>query len=130
MKKCNICTDGDTLQCTVCGIEVCEDCDADDKIPECDEHPSGAHTLRQNEIKNNKLIVGYKEYDLAGDVDLSESTITSLPENLKVVGWLDLSVTAITSLPEGLEVGDSIFVYGAKIKRENVPSHLLDKCVW
>ncbi|MFA5634226.1 MAG: hypothetical protein WC973_03690 [Candidatus Dojkabacteria bacterium] len=43
-----------------------------------------------------------------GNLDLYGSSITSLPENLKVGGYLDLSNTPITSLPKGLEVGGSL----------------------
>ena len=40
-----------------------------------------------------------------GNLDLSHTQITSLPEGLIVGGWLDLRCTPITSLPEGLSVG-------------------------
>ena len=43
-----------------------------------------------------------------GNLDLSETQITSLPEGLTVGGSLDLSRTQITSLPEGLTVGRSL----------------------
>ena len=38
-----------------------------------------------------------------GNLDLSDTEISSLPEGLKVGGYLDLSHTPITSLPEGLK---------------------------
>jgi hypothetical protein len=81
-----------------------------------------------------------------GDLDLDDSDITSLPDNLQVggnldlygtsitslpddlyVGWdLDLSYTRITSLPDDLQVGGGI--YGLPRKYwENVPGHLKDK---
>ena len=43
-----------------------------------------------------------------GNLDLSWTQITSLPEGLKVGGSLYLRGTQITSLPEGLTVGGSI----------------------
>ena len=44
------------------------------------------------------------DLDVKGDLDLSGSQITSLPEGLKITGNLDLSYSKITSLPEGLTV--------------------------
>jgi len=46
----------------------------------------------------NNLTVG-------GGLDLENTKITSLPNNLKVEGYLDLSGTKITSLPDNLTVG-------------------------
>lgn len=50
-----------------------------------------------------------------GGLDLSNTSITSLPENLTVRGDLDLSYTPITSLPENLTVGNSLFLSNTKI---------------
>ena len=41
-----------------------------------------------------------------GNLDLSYSDVTSLPDGLKVQGYLDLSGTRIEKLPENLVVGD------------------------
>jgi len=50
-----------------------------------------------------------------GDLDLSGTKITSLPDNLNV-GWdLDLSYTKIISLPNNLSVEWSLYLYGTKI---------------
>ena len=43
------------------------------------------------------------------------SKITSLPQNLKVGGYLDLSNTLIVSLPQGLKVGGFLDLYNTKI---------------
>ena len=40
-----------------------------------------------------------------GDLDLEDTKITSLPDNLKVGGDLNLRGARITSLPENLTVG-------------------------
>ena len=56
-----------------------------------------------------------KDLDIEGDLDLSETPITSLPEGLKVGGDLDLGWTKITSLPEGLEVGGILDLYWTNI---------------
>ena len=50
------------------------------------------------------------------DLDLSYTSITSLPEELKVGGSLLLSgCKNITSLPEGLKVGGDLFLSSLKI---------------
>ena len=45
---------------------------------------------------------------MGGSLDLSNTQITALPENLTVGGWLDLSNTQITALPENLTVGGNL----------------------
>ena len=50
-----------------------------------------------------------------GNLDLSWTQITSLPEGLTVGGWLDLSGTPITSLPKGLTVGGTLDLRGTQI---------------
>lgn len=57
-----------------------------------------------------------------GNLDLSDTDITSLPDNFTVGGWLDLSDTDITSLPDNLTVGGKLYLtntaipYDEKIK--------------
>ncbi|PAV02127.1 hypothetical protein CBG25_12710 [Arsenophonus sp. ENCA] len=41
---------------------------------------------------------------VAENLDLCDTNITSLPDNLIACGWLDLSGTSITSLPDNLNV--------------------------
>ena len=50
-----------------------------------------------------------KDLNIKGDLDLSETPITSLPEGLKVGGqlWL-IGCDNLTSLPKGLEVGEDL----------------------
>ena len=50
-----------------------------------------------------------------GSLDLADTGITSLPDNLTVGGYLDLSDTGITSLPDNLTVGDSLYLRGTGI---------------
>ena len=50
-----------------------------------------------------------------GGLDLSNTPITSLPENLTVRGDLDLSHTSIINLPENLTVGGSLILSNTKI---------------
>ena len=50
-----------------------------------------------------------------GSLDLRETQITSLPENLTVSGWIDLRGTQITSLPDNLTVGGWLYLRGTQI---------------
>ena len=52
-----------------------------------------------------KKIQDYIDSGSQGNLDLSNTQITSLPDNLKVGGDLYLSYTQITSLPDRLKVG-------------------------
>jgi hypothetical protein len=54
-------------------------------------------------------IFGGIEIDTDGDVDLRDSAIAVLPDNLTVGGSLFLSRTAITVLPDNLTVGGKIY---------------------
>ena len=56
-----------------------------------------------------------EDLKVGGNLGLSYTEITSLPKDLKVGGDLDLSYTKITSLPKGLEVGGDLDLYGTKI---------------
>jgi hypothetical protein len=47
----------------------------------------------------------YDELNINGNLELSYTKVTSLPEGLKVRGNLNLDYSKITSLPEGLSVG-------------------------
>jgi hypothetical protein len=57
-----------------------------------------------------KLIHGLpltsEELNIKGDLDLSDTSITSLPQGLKVEGYLILDRTPIISLPKNLQVID------------------------
>ena len=53
-----------------------------------------------------------KDLNIKGDLDLSETPITSLPEGLKVKGDLNLAYSKITSLPKGLKVGGDLRLDG------------------
>jgi hypothetical protein len=53
--------------------------------------------------------------DIKGDLNLSDTPITSLPDNLSVKGDLDLRDTKITSLPDNLSVGGDLDLRGTPI---------------
>ena len=52
---------------------------------------------------------------VGGSLYIRGTAITSLPDNLTVGGWLDLEGTAITSLPDNLTVGGSLYISGTGI---------------
>lgn len=70
-----------------------------------------------NDILNNiSFIQGY--------LDLNNSKITKLPDNLEIDGFLSLSNTKIESLPNGLVVrGDLVLINCRKLM--NIPSDLI-----
>ena len=57
------------------------------------------------ELTGYRLIVKDGKPYYGGSLDLRDTGITSLPDNLTVGGWLDLRGTGITSLPDNLTVG-------------------------
>jgi len=66
-------------------------------------------------IATQKKIQQYIKDGSKGDLDLSGTPITSLPQGLRVEGYLDLSGTPITSLPQGLTVGGDLNLGSTKI---------------
>ena len=74
-----------------------------------------------------KAGINFEEKDgaitVGGSLDLSNTGITSLPDNLTVGRWLDLSNTGITSLPDNLTVGEWLYLNNTGItskEREKV----------
>ena len=51
-----------------------------------------------------------------GSLDLRNTPITQLPDNLTVGGWLNLSGTKITQLPDNLTVGGGLYLRNTPIK--------------
>ena len=66
-------------------------------------------------ISTQKKIQQYIKDGSKGDLDLRDTPITLLPNNLKVGGSLYLSDTPITSLPDNLKVGVYLDLSGTKI---------------
>jgi hypothetical protein len=74
--------------------------------------------LREVDIKRlpkNLKVVG-------GNLDLEDSSIESLPDNLTVRGYLDLTNTSIQSLPDNLKVEDDLFLSYTPI--QSLPDNL------
>ena len=57
------------------------------------------------DLRNTPITSLPNNLKVGGDLSLRNSSITSLPNNLKVGGYLDLEDTKITSLPNNLKVG-------------------------
>jgi hypothetical protein len=73
-------------------------------------------------ITTQKKIQQYIKDGSKGDLDLSDTPITSLPNNLKVGGYLDIYNTKITSLPDNLQVGGDLYLTDTPIA--SLPSGL------
>jgi len=68
------------------------------------------------QITINKKVQEYIKNVSKGDLDLSNTPITSLPDNLtRVGGYLELIGTQITSLPDNLTVEGSLLLNGTPI---------------
>ena len=66
-------------------------------------------------IATQKKVQQYIKDGGKGDLDVYDTPITSLPQDLKVGGSLYLYNTPITSLPQGLKVGGDLNLNGIKI---------------
>jgi hypothetical protein len=64
--------------------------------------------LNPDDITENDLTVN-------GDLDLSNTNITKLPDNLTVQGTLNLAWSKITELPDNLAVEGNLYLYGTNI---------------
>jgi len=73
-------------------------------------------------ITTQRKIQQYIKSGGTGDLNLSDTPITSLPSTLKVGGDLYLSKTQIKSLPSNLEVGGDLYLSNTPIK--SLPSNL------
>jgi len=73
-------------------------------------------------IALQKQIQQYIKDGSKGDLDLNGTSITSLPDNLKVGGDLNLGYAPLTSLPDNLKVGGSLFLYFTEIS--SLPNNL------
>lgn len=56
-----------------------------------------------------------KNLKINGSLDVSDTCITQLPENLKVSGYLNASNTLITRLPKNLKLSGSLFLQNTPI---------------
>ena len=70
----------------------------------------------------NGLPLSEDELTIDGDLDLTNTNITSLPDNLKVGGDLVLENSKITSFPDNLYVGEFLDIRNTKIN--TIPDNL------
>ena len=70
---------------------------------------------KNHTISTQQKIQQYIKDGGEGDLDLSNTPITSLPNNLKVGGGLYLANTPITSLPDNLQVGGGLYLANTPI---------------
>jgi hypothetical protein len=55
------------------------------------------------------------EMIVEGYVNLQNSNITNLPDNLTILGYLSLNWNKIKKLPQGLKIKGSLFLLGTEI---------------
>ena len=67
------------------------------------------------DLRNTPITQLPDNLTVGGSLDLSGTPITQLPDNLTVGGWLDLSGTPITQLPDNLTVGGGLYLSGTQI---------------
>jgi hypothetical protein len=77
--------------------------------------PNKTDILFVIEILNIHNKLKYGEINVKSDLNLYNTPITSLPDNLKVGGDLYLRNTKITSLPDNLQVGGDLDLHNTKI---------------
>jgi hypothetical protein len=67
------------------------------------------------DLRNTPITTLPNDLTVGGDLNLYKTKVTSLPNGLTVGGYLDLEKTKVTSLPNGLTVGGSLYLDGSKI---------------
>jgi hypothetical protein len=73
--------------------------------------------MKNYKIAIHKQILQYIKDGSIGDLDLRNTPITELPDNLTVGRYLDLSNTQITKLPDNLTVGGSLDLKNTQITK-------------
>ena len=66
-------------------------------------------------LSDTKITALPDNLTVGGNLYLSDTKITALPDNLTVGGWLDLSDTKITALPDNLTVGGNLYLIGTEL---------------
>ena len=74
------------------------------------------------------LLQGKEVTKVIGELDLTDTSITSLPDNLSVKGDLYLSDTPIKSLPDNLRVKGNLYLKSTpNLDKNNLPKSLVVK---
>lgn len=79
-------------------------------------------------VATQKKIKKYMVDGGKGDLDLSYTPITSLPNGLKVGGDLNLDNTPITSLPNDLQVGRDLDLFNTPISKKYTKEQIKQMC--
>jgi hypothetical protein len=74
------------------------------------------------DLRNTPITSLPDNLSVGGYLDLENTPIKSLPDNLSVEGDLDLRNTPMTSLPDNLSVGEDLFLQNTQI--ESLPDNL------
>ena len=70
------------------------------------------------DLSNTQITSLPQDLKVGGGLYLKNTKITSLPQGLKVVGSLDLRNTKITSLPNNLKVGESLYLKNTPLSKK------------
>jgi len=65
-----------------------------------------------------QILLKYINGNMKGNLNLGNTKVSYLPENLKVGGYLNLHNTSINSLPEGLTVGGGLYLSNTPISKK------------
>jgi len=78
---------------------------------------TGEERKKKHKFSIEKRIKRYIKDGNKGDLDLWETPIEKLPDNLKVGGGLNLINTPIKELPDNLQVGGGLYLINTPIKK-------------
>ena len=70
------------------------------------------------DLKNTKITQLPDNLQVGGYLSLKNTKITQLPDNLQVEGWLNLENTKITQLPGNLKVGGTLWLVVTPIAKK------------
>ena len=82
--------------------------------------------VKNYQIALQKQITDYIKGGSKGDLNLSDTPIQSLPDNLSVGGSLYLLNTSIQSLPDNLEVGGDLYLSDTPISKKYSADEIKD----
>ena len=80
------------------------------------------------DLRNTPITSLPQDLKVGGWLHLMDTPITSLPPNLKVEGWLDLGGTPITSLPQDLKVGSSLNLMDTPLSKTHTEEQIKQMC--
>jgi len=54
---------------------------------------------------------------VGGNLNLESSSVNELPQNLQLQGYLNLNRSEVTELPDNLKIPGSLYLKGSKVKK-------------